>query len=102
MHRLNHTLLAWVLLAQSIALFADNADLTFAWVRNPSLPLAKALVAEGILLEPWAPVATFVRYDTCLAAIAQREQGITKRVWPLEDGTSSVVLTYRYRCLEQE
>jgi hypothetical protein len=100
-YRLSHTLIAWVLLIQSIALFADNGDLTFAWVRNPSLPLAKALVAEGIILEPWVEVATFVRHDSCLAAIAQREHQGTKHVWPLEDGTTRIVLTYRYRCVEE-
>jgi hypothetical protein len=102
MYRLSHTLLAWLVLVQSIALSADNADLTFAWVRNPSLPLAKALVAEGIIFEPWTPVATFGRHETCLADIAQREHGGTTQVWPLEDGTTRIVLTYRYRCVEQE
>jgi hypothetical protein len=100
-YRLSHTLIAWVLLIQSIALFADNGDLTFAWVRHPSLPMPKAFVAEGIILEPWTPVATFVRQDTCLDEVARRTaEGAQLKA--LLDGVGiGMRITYQYRCAEE-
>jgi hypothetical protein len=100
MSRLSHILIAWVLLIQSVALFADNPQLNANGWRDPRLP-ADAPPPDGIPFELWAPVADFPQQETCLAALAQREQASTKRTQRRPDRPGSVVLTLRYQCVEQ-
>jgi hypothetical protein len=84
MRRLSHSLITWVLLAQSVALVVDKKHNT------------------GDVFLPWVAVATFVSKEHCLDDAARRTAETMQRAVLSQDAGMGTIVTYRYRCVGDE